>query len=168
MSAEEIKRIYEAYFDQILRYLQKRIRSEEMALDLAQDTFVQALKYYQKNKIKNERAYIFKCAYHTLVTHQKKKGRFEEESLSSEQAGRFVDQDFKLLREGMNQLLQKEDVYLYEIFGLRVDYQLTHDEIAEVTGKSKSTVRRSFDKIQTLLYNEFKDDLNIQLGAERD
>jgi len=168
MEEMHLKELYVAYSDSIYYYLARRSGSEEVAFDLMQDTFVRAGIYYKN--VENPKAWLFMIARNILIDYmkdaKKNEGSSHDETLTFmnlASAENIEDNvNWKILKSNILKKLDEENKILPEIFLLRLDYELTHKEIAEVVNIPFRTIRRYFEKIRNIIYNNFKDELDIK------
>lgn len=165
MDQQQLEILYNKYYKEIYFFILKKTSSTELANDLIQETFLQVLTY-QQNNVQNERAWLYKIAYNTINRYFNKKKRERSNEISLEEIDEFAlmqsnylgnewQRDWKILKKEIYHFLKKEKAILAEIFILRINYQLTQDEISVVLEKSKSTVRRHLEKIATLIDRNF-------------
>lgn len=173
MDYAEISDLYQEHADAIYGYLVNLTRSAEDAQDLVQEVFVSALRYFDGERIENHKGWLFKIAYNQYINYLKKgkKSRFDENiDAGAEQrsAGPGVAEqvEWKILRERILQsLAQSNDIYVH-VFILRLDSDLSHDEIAASLAMSSSTYFRHLEKIRTIIRQGFGKDLPVFLGAK--
>lgn len=143
--------LYATTYQQQYLYSYKYLRDEELAQDALQEAFIHALKNIKK--LQNPELFIawmnrinFRICYdmkkslrydrndyysdeHLEVMHSQE-GRTEEEVVK-------IDTDEYILKQVMNLPLTESQVILMKYY-----QELTNDEIAEVMGISRSTVKR--------------------------
>ena len=167
MEEQYLKELYEAHCDSIYYYLKGRCGSEELAFDLMQETFIKASLYYKN--VEYVKAWLFTIARNLLIDHMKKSSSRNEVDQDTDEYFKNVSSseemeksvDWKILKESMLKTLAKENPVFPELFLLRLNHDLTHKEIAEITRISFRTIRRHFEKIRNVIYQYYKDDLNI-------
>lgn len=62
MSASDIAMLMQKHRSELLRFLARRVKCSETAMDIFQDTFIRYAGYTSKNPIQNPKALIFKIA----------------------------------------------------------------------------------------------------------
>lgn len=167
MKETDLKELYETYSDPIFRYLQSRTGSEDLAFDLMQETFIKADAYYKD--VEHIKAWLFTIARNLMLDHMKKSTTRKEfqqddsEVLESLSSGEELQEsvDWKMLKDSILKTLAKENSLFPELFLLRLNENMTHKEISGVTEIPFRTIRRHFEKIRNVIYQNFKDELNI-------
>jgi len=169
MDEKLLKALYEQYSDQVFLYLKKLTGSDETAFDLMQDTFIRADRYYKK--VDNVKGWLLAIARNLVIDHGKKEERFGEVEYMDqlyggsqrEQNGMENSIDWKIMEGSMLAVLAKQNGVYPELYILRVYNQLSHKEIAALTKISFRTIRRHFEAIRTVLYTNFKEELQVML-----
>ena len=161
MDPEQIDRLFGAYADELYHYLLKLTRNQERAEDLLQEAFLSALKYY-KAGIENERAWLYKIAYHAFAAEYKKGKRMDLTAMpETELAAKdeTEDREWALLRENIVESLQKEKEAYAHIFVLRSETDLSQDEIAATLEIPRRTLGRYWENIRKFLMKNYKSEL---------
>jgi RNA polymerase sigma-70 factor (ECF subfamily) len=168
MDHASLEKLYTEYSAPVANFLQKLSGSKDTAFDLMQDTFMRLGKALTEGKkIHNEKSYIFKIAYNLLLDW--KRAPKNHPMINSDAIPEFPSLHFsteeiewKILKDSIMERLESEGEIFSHIFCLRVDYDMTHREIAQITGKSHNTVDRYFEMIQKILIADFGDALNLK------
>jgi len=135
--------VYRAYFPFICRYSYSLCRSRALAEDLAQDTFLKAMKHI--GSFRGEcRLEVWLCqiAKNTWYTYQRKHARDLDE-LPFEPF--TCDEDFDAAMELHRALGSLEEPYR-EVVSLRALGGLPFAQIAELHGKTESWARVTFHR----------------------
>ena len=151
---EVFERIYEHYYEMILRYLMKRTMSAELAYDLTADTFVKAYEGIHKFKWQgiSIKVWLYRIAINSLKNNWRKKESLVlteemennaglvkdvQEELDELDKKLFGDDDLSKLSDAMATLKDKHQnvISLYYFSGM------SQREIAETMGKSVSAVK---------------------------
>lgn len=74
----DFSEIYDAHFDEILRFLKRRIVNPSDALELAQDVFCNSISAFSKSEVEQPRAYLFRAARN--ITYNWKQREFNAKS----------------------------------------------------------------------------------------
>lgn len=143
--------VYDKYVDDIHRFIYFKIKDKEEANDLTSTVFLKAWQYVQNNKIKSLRslrALFYQIARTSIIDHYRTKK--EQSSLDTENnqidvKDEKVDPhreaqakiDFSELQTKLHQL--KEEYR--EILVLKYINELSLDEIAQITHKTKGNIR---------------------------
>ncbi|MDH5717953.1 MAG: sigma-70 family RNA polymerase sigma factor [Spirochaetia bacterium] len=165
-SKEEIYKIWEEIYRNesglLYGFLLKKT-NEENAQDIMQESFIRLLNAMKKNsKIENTKAYLFQIARNIIIDESRKKIHSIEDSVSNAEyivnnsniiSGRnnqktTEDEIIKNeLLENVNEALKNLSDEEREIFELRWDFGMKHNEIANILKKSDRQIRRDIDKI---------------------
>jgi RNA polymerase sigma-70 factor (ECF subfamily) len=165
---------YNAYSDEIFRFIYFKLGDRENAKDIMQDVFMRTWVYILKNgKIDNIRAFLYKTAGNAVIDEYRRRGRKEgkNESLEtlSEESGYdpgFDDTDSMIDKIDGKQAMEfiKELPETYsEVLFLRYVENKSIYEIAEVTGRPNNAVSvqlsRGIKKLKEIIAQKFKDEL---------
>ena len=148
--------LYTAEADAVFRYCFVCTSNREVALDLAQDTFVRFWNSITKNEtdaanIKNERAFLFTIARNLIIDWYRKKKSVSLEALTegSEESGgstmQFSDSskaDLERLGEArhlMGKIKDIDPIYQQAVY-LRFVEDLKPKEIADILGESANVI----------------------------
>lgn len=150
---EAFIKAYDAYIDQIYRFVFFKVGSKEEAEDLTSAIFLKAWDYIKSgNKIefKTVKSFLYKIARNTIIDHYRKKSGQELVYLGgAENNFNIIDEKSDLsekaaiasdLRDIEKKLVQLKDEYR-EVLLMRFIDELTIREIAEALDKSKGNVR---------------------------
>lgn len=141
--------IYQTYFKDVFLYLRSLSANDDVAEEIAQETFVKALKSIENfDGTKDIRAWLFTIAKNTYFTYCKRQKIFvgEEPSnnISDPQSiftDRIVDEESAFR---IHQFLHDMKEPYKEVFSLRVFGELSFEKIALLFGKSSSWARVVF------------------------
>lgn len=142
--------IYDFYVPRIFRFVFLKLGNRENAEDITSETFIRFWSYIRKEKVTGESAepILYKIARNLIIDFYRKKEIITQE-IDTEVAGRLADEknDFianmlnrEQVREMMEMLKEIKDEY-QEIIILRFVEEFDIEEIANITGKSKGSVR---------------------------
>jgi len=150
---EAFIKVYDEYVQDLYRFIYFKVGREAEAQDLTSLVFLKAWQHIQNNSLsdsKTLRALVYKIARHAIIDHYRESSSKLEVSLDDEQNPiEIVDEsqdlsedldrknNFALLREQLP-LLKEE---YREVIVLRFVNDLSLEEIADVTGKSRGNVR---------------------------
>ncbi len=141
--------IYSSYFKDIFLYLRSLSANDDVAEEIAQETFVKALKSIDNfDGAKDIRAWLFTIAKNTYFTYCKRQKIFVCEELfdnitdpQSIFTDRIVDEESAFR---IHQFLHAMNEPYKEVFSLRVFGELSFEKIALLFGKSPSWARVVF------------------------
>lgn len=77
---EEFGKIYDENIDKIYRFIFLKVNSQEVAQDLASETFLRTWEKFKEggnNPIENPRAFLYQTARNLVVDHYREKGKFK-------------------------------------------------------------------------------------------
>jgi len=168
--------IYDAYFNQIYSYIEKRVNNEESAYDIAAKTFYNALKTIDKFKFKwiSISSRLYKIASNEMKKYYKASGLFPKidlapfEEFFADEVGADTDlkeKEFeKFNKNNINALkkaLEKLKPNQKETLILRFWEKKSIKEISDITWNSQSNIKvilhRSIKKLQKILPNNMLD-----------
>lgn len=140
--------LYDTYFDQIYRYVYRRVSNQDTANDLVSDTFYDALNNLKKYEW---RGYAFSCwlykiAHNNVLKWYRENSKFpttelekgkEIKDLSANQSQQLEEKETALEIE---KVLKKLKVHEREIIRLKYFEELSNIEIAEITGFTTTNI----------------------------
>lgn len=159
MSGSDLKALYLAHRGEIQDYLNRRLRCQETAADLTQDTFIRLSEQMDRTPIANFRAYLFSAARNLFIDHTRRQehrkgepldvqtiGRLEQSTPTLEQAV-IANQQLKAL----NDVIQNMPATCREVFLMVRVEGLTYAQISERLGISSKTAYSRMVKALDLL-----------------
>ena len=161
----DFEQIYKSYFRDVFLYLCSLSANEDIAEEMAQETFAKALKSIDTfDGAKDIRAWLFTIAKNTYYTFCKKQKNYANGEISEnvadvqiDLAERFADEEnaFRI-----HQFLHDMNEPYKEVFSLRVFGELPFERIGRIFGKSPGWARVTFyrAKKQILEYMEAMED----------
>lgn len=156
--------IYKQYFRDVFLYLRSLSASEDIAEEIAQETFVKALKAIDSyDGQKDIRAWLFTIAKNTYFTACKRQNLFSGEDISENITAPqsvFVEQmmDQECAFQIHSFLHHMKEPYK-EVFTLRVFGELPFEKIGMLFGKSPSWARVVFYRAKTKI-KEYMEEVN--------
>jgi len=148
--AEAFEKIYDSYVPKIFRFVFLKTGNRENAEDLTSETFFRFWKYIRKEKIEAKTAepILYRIARNLIIDFYRKKEVATEE-ISEETLNCLRDEKSDLISElisreeirEMTEMLQELKDEYQEIIILRDVEGFEIGEIAEITGKTKGSVR---------------------------
>lgn len=147
---DAFSQVYDFYAPKIFRFVFLKIGNRENAEDLTSETFMRFWIYIQKEKITKDSAesIIYRISRNLIIDFYRKKEVATTE-IDEIIANKIFDenQDFiekminkEEIREMMEAIKELKDEY-QEVIILKFVEELEIEEIAEITGKSKGSVR---------------------------
>ena len=162
----DVERLFRTYNEQLVRYLTRRLGDRDWAEEVAQETFVRALR---QETIVNERAWLFAVATNlvrdearkdarrrrhlSLLAEQEKDSYVEPEATSLERA-----QETAMARKAIDALAERDRLAL-----LMREEGLDYSEIAEALDLSPGSVGTTLSRARKRLVESYE-----ELQLERD
>lgn len=164
MDDDALERLFRLYHVPLVRYLTRRLGDRDWAEEVAQETFLRALR---QDALTNERSWLFAVATNLVRDQARKDERrrrrlqllaAEERERESESAGTSLEraQDAAFARKAVDQLAERDRLAL-----LMREEGLDYTEIAEALGLSVGSVgttlaraRRRLTEIYESMQNE--------------
>lgn len=143
MHDAELERLFKLYHTPLVRYLTRRLGDRDWAEEVAQETFLRALR---QNALTSERSWLFAVATNLVRDHARKEERRRRhlQLLAAEQSDRVVEldttsidgaQEQALARRAIDALAEKDRLAL-----LMREEGLDYHEIAEALGLSFGSI----------------------------
>ncbi len=153
--------IYKEYFKDVFLYTRSLSADEHIAEEIAQETFLKALKSLDKfDGSKDIKAWLFTIAKNTYYTYCKRKKIYVEcevenkpQNVQTDIVSQLID---KQTAFSVHKFLHNMEEPYKEVFTLRVFGELPFEKIGELFGKSSGWARVVFyrAKIQIKEYME--------------
>ena len=142
-------KIYDQYIDKIYRFIFLKVNSQEIAQDLASETFLRTWEKFKRgneNPIENPQAFLYQTAPNLVIDHYREKGKAQ---VVSAELAPIIDPKGSLEEEAM--LRSDLDMVKTVLVGLKEDYQnviiwhylddLPISEVAILLGRTKEATR---------------------------
>lgn len=163
MQKQDIEKIYNNNFSAIYKYLICLTKDENLAEELAQETFYKAIENI--NRFRGEckiTTWLCQIAKNVWINDVKKKNKIKMTEMSDE----IEDYTFNLEEDYIK---KEEKIILYKkilkldkewinIFYLRLYGNMTFDEISDVIGKSSIWIRVNYYRIKQKMKEDDKDE----------
>ena len=152
--------IFSRYSGTVYAYLLRLCRNDELARELTQETFYQAVRsisrFDGKSSVSTWLCSIAKHAWYDSLRRKKPTEPLPEELPSGEDfTEQIVRRDQAMIAHRRLHLL--EEPYR-EVFTLRTFCDLSHTQIAEVFGKSEAWSRVTYYRARRMLQEAMKED----------
>ncbi|MDQ5901670.1 MAG: hypothetical protein QG580_385 [Patescibacteria group bacterium] len=158
---------YEEFSDAIFRYAFFQTSNREVALDIAQDTFIKTWQYLQKGEeIENIKAFLYRVAKNLIIDYRRKKKSSSLDEIMETGLDFKTDEDIEeekqkeFEKQKVIKTIDQIDEKYKEIVLMRYVEEMSIKEIGETLGLSDNHVsvmiHRGVDKLKKLLkdYNE--------------
>jgi RNA polymerase sigma-70 factor (ECF subfamily) len=143
-----IEKIFLDYNDYIYKYIYGMVQNRAEAEDLLQDTFIKVIKAETKD-IKNWKSYLLTVARNTVYDHwRKRKKRMSLDLFNLRAKNKDIDLQLDI-EKGIKNLSPK----LKEVVVLREINQLEYQEISDILGIEKGTVKSRLSRAREELKN---------------
>ncbi len=162
---EGFEEIYTLYFRDVYRYVLSLCRDSELAEELTQETFCQAMQH-MKDFRGDCKMTVWLCqiAKHLFFSHQKKRKRTvplsEGDSPGEAPPGEDSPVERRLLEEAETMTIHRHLHSLREpykeVFMLRVFGELPFQKIASIFGKTESWARVTYHRAKLKLISEME------------
>lgn len=143
MKKEEFKSLFDTYFEEVRRYVLYRSGNEELATDIAQETFIRIWEKQLSIDMKKVKGLLFKIAGDLFVSH------YRREKASFNLLNNF--------RPDENSLSPEDDLNFAE---LKTAYEKALETMPE-----KQRVVFLMSRIEDLKYKEIADQLELSVKA---
>lgn len=155
---------YDAFADQIFRFILFKVSDEEIAKDLTSEAFLKIWKGLTSPKsanVKHLRAYLYTTARRLVIDHYRSKGAKPQESIDAHQD---IASDQDILTEVqikldqayvLNFVKQLKDSY-QEVIILRYVEELSLNEIGKILDKTPVATRVLLHRAQKALRREYE------------
>ncbi len=142
--------LYDAYIQDIYRFVSYRVPKKEIAEDLTSQIFLKALEKISSYKVGrgNFRAWLYQITRNSIVDfyrQNKTTENIEDVTLSDNEKSK--DQiEINLMYQEVQEYLKKLTQDQQEIIIFRVWENLSYSEIASIVGKSEASCKMSFSR----------------------
>jgi RNA polymerase sigma-70 factor (ECF subfamily) len=135
------------YERQIYRVCYRFVENRDDAMDLAQDVFIKAFEHLGSFRRESSlKTWLYRIAMNHCINHVKKHSQeFVEvtETTGSLGASVHLQLEDREEREQFRRLVRQLPPKQKAILELRINEQLSYDEIAKISGRSVSTIKAS-------------------------
>jgi len=141
-------RLYEAFLDEIYRFVYYKVSNQIIAEDITEDTFIKTWlslpRIYKKNgKIENLRAWLYRTANNQVIDYYRKKKPVENTDQLTQAANQTPESitDQQILTEHLKKSVLALEPDFQQIIILRFINQLSHKETAATLDISENYSR---------------------------
>lgn len=160
--------LYDAYVEQIYRFVYFKVRSREEAEDITSDVFLKAWQYLQENRtVKSFSGLLYRIARNAVIDLYRQKAARPENALEDAELEQNDIRDTASWHDELHTKLETEKILVslkklkqeyQEVLTLRYVDELEIAEIAEIVGKGMVTVRvtihRALKRLKEVLQEE--------------
>lgn len=158
---EDVERLFRLYHAPLVRYLTRRLGDRDWAEEIAQETFLRALR---QEHITSERSWLFAVATNLVRDDARKQSRQRKQlellrveaqataaSVEQEPTSMERDEDRALARQAVDALAERDRLAL-----LMREEGLDYDEIAEALSITRSSVGTTLSRARRRLAENFE------------
>jgi len=158
--------IYDQYIEKIYRFIFLKVGSEEVAEDLASETFLRVWEKFRdekKNPIENPKAFLYQIAKNLVIDYYRKKGQVQTISAESDLIGdprqdleekALLASDMDRVRLALAKLKQEhQNVIIWHYLD-----DLSISEVAKLLNKSEQATRVLIHRALKALRSELHTD----------
>lgn len=154
LSDSEFNAAYEKYSRPTYLHIFRILNNEAVAEEILQETFLRFLEKADPARPGDFRTFLMHISHNLAVDYIKKNARLKNVEDFPAEADRrdFTGEaEARVLRHEIQEKLVTADDRYLSIFLLRVDYEMTYDEIAETLGIPKRTTMRYVENIKKIV-----------------
>ena len=156
---QDVERLFHLYHDPLVRYLTRRLGDRDWAEEVAQETFLRALR---QERLTNERAWLFAVATNLVRDEARKDARrrrhlallaeqARDEAVEPEPTSLERAQEAAFARRAVDALVERDRLAL-----LMREEGLDYNEIAEALGLSPSSVGTTLARARRRLVEAYE------------
>lgn len=135
------------YERQIYRVCYRFVNNRDDAMDLAQEVFIKAFEHLANFRRESSmKTWLYRIAMNHCINHVKKNAReFVEitDGIGSTHSSALADMEDREQREHFRLLVKRLPPKQKAILEMRINEQLSYEEIATMSGRSISTIKAS-------------------------
>jgi len=159
MNETELERLFKTYHDMLVRYLTRRLGDRDWAEEVAQETFLRALR---QDHLTNERAWLFAVATNLVRDDARREDRRRQKLRLLAEEWRDVEvesadsameraQEAALARKAIDALMERDRLAL-----LMREEGLNYEEIAEALGLSIGSIGTTLARARRRLVESYE------------
>jgi len=154
--------LYDIYVDKIYRFVYFKITNKEEAEDITSSVFLKVWSYlieYTEKEIESFSGLVYRIARNAVIDFYRQRARRQECALENNLNLPIEDKGYKMVEvdqevEQLMEVIKKLKQEYQEILLLKYVDELSTNEIADILGKSKTSVRvtlhRAMKKLKEL------------------
>lgn len=158
--------LVERYYKKVYKEIYLKTSDEELAKDLTQETFIQILKnlYQFDSKKASFKTWITRIACNKVIDYMR--SRQHHEMIMTEILEDYEKEDIhdvesnvvnRMARQKVEELLKNEAADDRRIFHLKAQQGYTFEEVSQMTGVTKTTVKNRYYSIVRKMRKELSD-----------
>ena len=154
MPDSNFEEVYRMYFKDVFLYMRALCHDENISEEIAQETFVKALKNINRFDGKKDiRAWLFTIAKNTYFTYCRKKNISIDDVPETSVTDIILTERIENEEQAMliHKLLHEMDEPYKEVFQLRVFGELPFREIGSIFGKTETWARVTYHRARIMI-----------------
>ncbi|MBL8032580.1 MAG: RNA polymerase sigma factor [Leptospiraceae bacterium] len=151
LSEEEFNQAYEQHSRSVFYAVMRIVNNDAVAEEILQETFLRFLQKADSGRHEEFKTFLIRISHNLAVDYVKKQVRQRNIEHSENEADRRnyeSESDARVLRDTVIGRLSAMHPRYVKIFVLRVDYQMTYEEIAKTLGIPKRSMMRYIEHIK--------------------
>lgn len=160
MPDSNFEEVYRMYFKDVFLYMRALCHDENISEEIAQETFVKALKNINRFDGKKDiRAWLFTIAKNTYFTYCRKKNISIDDVPETSVTDIILTERIENEEQAMliHKLLHEMDEPYKEIFNLRVFGELSFEKIGIIFGKSSGWARVTYYRAKNKIIEKLEE-----------
>ncbi|MEJ1977957.1 MAG: RNA polymerase sigma factor [Acetobacteraceae bacterium] len=151
---KDLKKLFLAHRREVQTYLAGRLRDQEVAADLTQDTFLRFAEQGASAAVVHDRSYLYRTAHNLAIDHARRAGRHRTDVTPHDELADIAEdrpgpEEIAGARERLDFLraaIQELPERTRQVFVLHRIEELTYGEVAARLGISESSVQKHLAK----------------------
>lgn len=144
----QVNEAFDQYFSDVFRYVQYKVNDENVAEDIASETFIRLVDAAQKGKFPSEKVkgWLFVTASHVISDHYRSLYKNKETELTEEVSDHGPDLQKQSEQKEMSQLLSKNLQKLTEeqqqVLNYRFNLDYSIEDTAQIMNKNTNAIKQ--------------------------
>lgn len=155
--ATQFAPLYDRYFERVYRYCLRRVSDAQLAEDLCSEIFIKVMDNLHRYQDGVFAAWLFRIAHNTVVSHyrQQREHIALDKVILPDEHNSIAQMTDSLFVQEILQSVSDEEA---ELLALRLDAEMSAQEIGAVIGKSANAVRVQIHRVFTRLRARYGND----------
>ena len=164
VNPERFALLYDKYFEQIYRYVMRRVNDVDTAQDLVSQSFFDALSHIKSYTFKGYpfSAWLYKIAHNNVLKWYRENGKYQKvdiEEIAELKGGDDVEGELNVLqdRSGVRELMERLEYEDRELIRLKYFEEASNIEIGDIMGITANNVGvklyRALKRLKQLMIN---------------
>ena len=157
-----VEELYNTYFHDVYLYIKSLSHSDEIAMEITQDTFFKAMKSLDSFKGEsNVKSWLCQIAKNLFYNHCRKQKHFTDKEIPTETPDAQICFEEKISDASqaleIHRILHKMEEPYKEVFSLRIFSELSFKQIADIFGRTESWARVTFHRAKVKIIDELEE-----------